>query len=227
MTNNELRNVALLMQGKVKELAASITPAYAEVSSWTLNLSDAKLPTIAQVKAVLQAYTAVTKPALALYDELREINSSSEEAITLPDVVSFENIDWENVTNKPTSYPPTAHSHVKADVSDFAHSHVKADVSDFAHSHVKADVSDFAHSHAYADITSKPSTFPSSMVLISYVGNAAGSRTLSHSGGFAVRYIICVWSQYLRIWDTSNGLSNVTSDRFTLTGANTNDSGIS
>lgn len=52
-----------------------------------------------------------------------------------------------------TASPVTAHTHVKADVTDFAHTHVKADVTDFAHTHVKADITDFSHTHAQADIT--------------------------------------------------------------------------
>ena len=40
------------------------------------------------------------------------------------------------------SRSPLAHTHVKADVTDFAHTHVKADITDFAHSHVAADLPD-------------------------------------------------------------------------------------
>lgn len=36
--------------------------------------------------------------------------------------------------------PVVAHTHVKADITDFAHTHVKADVTDFAHTHDAADV---------------------------------------------------------------------------------------
>lgn len=37
---------------------------------------------------------------------------------------------------------PLAHTHVKADVTDFAHTHVKADITDFAHSHTAGDLPD-------------------------------------------------------------------------------------
>ena len=35
---------------------------------------------------------------------------------------------------------PLAHTHVKADITDFAHTHVKADITDFAHTHTTADI---------------------------------------------------------------------------------------
>lgn len=62
-------------------------------------------------------------------------------------------ISWADVTGKPTTFAPSAHTHVKADVTDFAHTHVKADVTDFAHTHVKADVTDFAHVHPTSEVT--------------------------------------------------------------------------
>lgn len=37
---------------------------------------------------------------------------------------------WADITGKPAAYPPEAHTHVKADVTDFAHTHVAADVTD-------------------------------------------------------------------------------------------------
>lgn len=56
---------------------------------------------------------------------------------------------------------PSAHTHVKADVTDFSHTHVKADITDFSHTHTVSEVTDFpstmppaAHEHAAGDITS-------------------------------------------------------------------------
>ena len=170
-----------------------------------------------------------------------------EDIYDKPDIVGGAS-DWEEITNKPATFPPDAHAHAYADLTSKpatfppdTHAHAYADITGKpatfppdTHAHAYADITSKpatfppdTHAHAYADLTRKPSVFPSAMVLISYVGNAAGSRTLSHSGGVAVRYIICVWSQYLKIWDTVSGLSNITTDSFTLTGANTNESGIS
>ena len=39
-------------------------------------------------------------------------------------------IDWTSVLNKPTEFTPEAHTHVKADITDFAHTHVMADITD-------------------------------------------------------------------------------------------------
>ena len=77
--------------------------------------------------------------------------------------------------------PPSAHTHVKSDITDFSHSHVKADITDFSHTHtvseitnfpatmppsshthVKADVTDFSHTHTVSDVTDFPSTMPPS-----------------------------------------------------------------
>ena len=32
-------------------------------------------------------------------------------------------LDWDNITDKPTEYPPTNHEHLKEDITDFAHEH--------------------------------------------------------------------------------------------------------
>ncbi len=41
-------------------------------------------------------------------------------------------IDWNSVQNKPGTFPPSAHTHLKADITDFAHTHVMADITDLA-----------------------------------------------------------------------------------------------
>ena len=73
-------------------------------------------------------------------------------------------VAWTSVTGKPTTFPPSIHSHAVADVTGLqALLDGKAASS---HSHAWADItgkpSTFppdTHSHAYADITGKPSTF--------------------------------------------------------------------
>ena len=56
-------------------------------------------------------------------------------------------VSWSNITGKPSTFVPAAHSHTKSDISDFAHSHTKSDITDFAHTHTKSDITDFAHNH--------------------------------------------------------------------------------
>jgi hypothetical protein len=57
---------------------------------------------------------------------------------------------WGNIPDKPTSFPPSAHTHTKADITDFAHTHPRGDITDF-----------FA-SPFWGNIPDKPSTFPPS-----------------------------------------------------------------
>lgn len=63
-------------------------------------------------------------------------------------------ISWNDVTNKPATFTPSAHTHVISDVTSLqtaldgkaasAHTHVKADITDFAHTHLLADITDYA-----------------------------------------------------------------------------------
>ena len=66
---------------------------------------------------------------------------------------------WNDLSGKPTTFSPSTHTHVKADITDFAHTHVKADITDFAHTHVKADITDFPTTWAWSAITGKPTTW--------------------------------------------------------------------
>ena len=51
-------------------------------------------------------------------------------------------VDWTDVLNKPTEFTPSAHTHVKADITDFAHTHVLADVTDVTASAAEVNVLD-------------------------------------------------------------------------------------
>ncbi len=57
---------------------------------------------------------------------------------------------WNNIPDRPSTFPPSAHTHTKADITDFAHTHSRGDISDF-----------FA-SPFWNNIPDKPSTFPPS-----------------------------------------------------------------
>ena len=46
-------------------------------------------------------------------------------------VGSVSNVDWNNITNKPSQFPPIAHTHTKADITDFAHTHTLSEISNF------------------------------------------------------------------------------------------------
>jgi len=69
---------------------------------------------------------------------------------------------WEDVTGKPSVFPPAAHTHDWGDVTG-----TPATYPPSAHSHVVADVVDFpatmppsAHTHPWEQVTGKPTTFP-------------------------------------------------------------------
>ena len=42
---------------------------------------------------------------------------------------------WANITGKPSTFPPSSHTHTKAEITDFAHTHTKSQITDFAHNH--------------------------------------------------------------------------------------------
>ena len=80
--------------------------------------------------------------------------------------VVWDNVTWNDVQNKPSTFPPSSHTHVKSDITDFAHTHVKADITDFAHTHppsqitpqgsgsgLDADTVDGQHASAFAPAT--------------------------------------------------------------------------
>lgn len=52
-------------------------------------------------------------------------------------------VEWADITNKPATFPPSAHTHVKADITDFAHTHTKSEITDFAHTHTISAITDY------------------------------------------------------------------------------------
>ena len=229
MTTTELRTLALALQHRIADSYTALLPAYTECVSWTLDGADTALPTIAELKAVYNAFNVFEKPDYRLAGEVRALKATTDDAVALVDQIApFPHThSYADITSVPATFEPDAHSHVKADVTDFPtafppelHTHVKADVTDFPtafppelHTHVKADVTDFpttmppsAHSHAYADITSKPTTFaPSahSHAVTAYVqwsGNGAASRTLTLSTSIMPTIIIIFKGSAMYYW---------------------------
>lgn len=86
---------------------------------------------------------------------------------------------WDGITDKPSTFPPNAHSHAISDVTDLqtvldqkqpvgnyaaaVHTHATSDVTGLdmalsgkanaSHTHTKAEVTDFAHTHTKSEIT--------------------------------------------------------------------------
>ena len=49
---------------------------------------------------------------------------------TVGDSSGVGTVEWTSVLNKPTEFPPEAHTHTKSEITDFAHTHVMADITD-------------------------------------------------------------------------------------------------
>ena len=83
--------------------------------------------------------------------------------------------DWSTITNKPSSYTPSSHTHTKSQITDFPSSMPASDVYSWAKAKTKP-------SYAWSEITDKPSTFaPSS--------HTQGEATLTWGGrNFAGTY---------------------------------------
>lgn len=62
---------------------------------------------------------------------------------TVGDSSGIGTVDWTSVVNKPATFPPSAHTHVKADITDFAHTHTKSEITDFAHTHTISAITDY------------------------------------------------------------------------------------
>ena len=210
MTTTELRTLALALQHRIADSYTALLPAYTECVSWTLDGADTALPTIAELKAVYNAFNVFEKPDYRLVEEVRALKATTDDAVALVDQIApFPHThSYADITSVPATFEPDAHSHVKADVTDFPtafppelHTHVKADVTDFP-----TTMPPSAHSHAYADITSKPTTFaPSahSHAVTAYVqwsGNGAASRTLTLSTSIMPTIIIIFKGSAMYYW---------------------------
>jgi hypothetical protein len=95
---------------------------------------------------------------------------------------TYDQVDWNtDIKNKPSTFPPSAHTHYRSDITDFwsspfwtnipdkpstfppsAHTHYRSDIIDFAHTHSRTDITDFWSSPFWTNIPDKPSTFPPS-----------------------------------------------------------------
>ena len=172
MTTTELRTLALALQHRIADSYTALLPAYTECVSWTLDGADTALPTIAELKAVYNAFNVFEKPDYRLVEEVRALKATTDDAVALVDQIApFPHThSYADITSVPATFEPDAHSHVKADVTDFPTAFPPA-----AHSHVKADVTDFpttmppsAHSHAVT-------------AYVRYTGTGAASRVLTLS----------------------------------------------
>lgn len=68
-------------------------------------------------------------------------------------------INWIDIKEKPSVYPPSNHTHIESDITNldkYNKSEIDSklsDKSDTGHSHIKTDITDFIHNHIISDIT--------------------------------------------------------------------------
>ena len=84
---------------------------------------------------------------------------------------------WGDITGKPSTFAPSTHKHVKADITDFPTLGTAAakNVGDFAAA---------SHSHAWGDVTGKPSVYPPEGHTHKSVidnGNSSSATTFAYS----------------------------------------------
>lgn len=167
MTNSELRTIALAVKSRVVEIHNTIAPAAAEVETWVLNAIDSSLPTIGAVKAALLAYEAFEKPSLLLYDEVRALKALSDEATALPDPNAGHShvVTWNDVTSKPSTFPPDTHVHT-------------VQWADVQGKQATYPPSEHSHNIAWGEVTGKPTNLIKA-AQVNWTGTGTASRDIS------------------------------------------------
>jgi hypothetical protein len=70
--------------------------------------------------------------------------------------VVWGDVDWTDIKNTPPTFPPSAHTHVKADITDFAHTHPPSQISpQGSGSNLDADKLDGLDSTAFEKVANK------------------------------------------------------------------------
>ena len=163
MTTTELRTLALALKNRIADSYAALLPAYTEITGWTLNGADDALPTIAELKAVYNAFNAFEKPDYRLVEEVRALKLTTEEAVALVDQIApFPHTHLvTDITNFPVTMPPAAHATAWTDITGAPATYPPA-----------------AHATAWADITGAPATYPP----------AAHAHDLLQIGDMLLRY---------------------------------------
>ena len=88
---------------------------------------------------------------------------------------------WDQITNKPTQFPPSPHTHVKADITDFAHTHPLGELQQSGAT--TGQVPKWSGTQWQAgnvdwdEVTNKPSTFPPSAHASSHASGGSDALT--------------------------------------------------
>lgn len=91
---------------------------------------------------------------------------------------------WNYIVGKPSTYPPSAHTHPRSDITDFWNSPFWDNIPDkpstfppSTHTHPRSDITDFWNSPFWDNIPDKPSTFPPSAHASSHLSGGADAIT--------------------------------------------------
>lgn len=148
-------------------LVAAVNAARQELVDGFNTVLGGLAETDAQIEAAivnLQAHDSWIDVAVG---QIQTLETQMQAAIdTLEDKVDHP-AQWSEIANKPSTFPPSAHTHLKADITDFpttwawgALTGVPATFPPSAHTHTKSQITDFPTTWAWSDITGKPATFP-------------------------------------------------------------------
>ena len=77
---------------------------------------------------------------------------------------------YNDLTDVPSTFPPSAHTHTKSDITDFTHTHTKSDITDFTHTHVMTDITDLAFPVTDVKVSTDGTNYSSFFFLISFYG---------------------------------------------------------
>ena len=121
---------------------------------WTVKLSELEIDTSKDWRGyVIKNLGAPKDP----YDSVRKIELDT---LTIP---------WGRVTNKPSTFPPSPHTHARSDITDFWNSPFWDNIPDkpstfppSSHTHYRSEITDFWSTPFWGNIPDKPSTFPPS-----------------------------------------------------------------
>ena len=119
----------------------------------------------------------------------------SGKASTAGTADSAKSVAWGNVSGKPSTFTPSAHTHTKSQITDFPTSMPASDVYSWAKASSKP-------SYSWNEITSKPSTFTPS----AHTHNYAGSNSAGGAANYVAAGPASVASEvYRHVWFSDAG----------------------
>jgi len=93
----------------------------------------------------------------------KPFNTLSTEFTVVSGVLQIASVDWSKIANKPSEYPPEAHTHTRSEITDFWSTPFWDNIPDKpstfppeAHTHPRSDITDFFSSSFWDNIPDKP-----------------------------------------------------------------------